>query len=214
MGIKPPTGHHINREQLLRRAMQGRPLHDASPTQAKQPWPGDSGVDGGDPGRALRKALGQDGVSAAKAAPSGVAQRMGPTARMTLEAEIEGRLSAAARDHFGAIPLDDYRALQSGSLNLRNPDVRTRLPASVQESYDWYFETAEANDWGTVRVLQRQVGDESVYMVATTTDGSDHYMELFDVRGAPLGSGQQMDGETTQWDANQGDCRQHLEPYR
>jgi len=96
---------------------------------------------------------------------------------------------------------------------MRDPDVRATVPGSVQESYDYYYQEAEANDWGTVRVLEREVDGDPVYLVATTTDGSDAYMELFDASGLPLGSGQQIEGESTVWDAEQGDCRQHLEQY-
>tara|TARA_B100000676_G_C17556576_1_gene570081 strand:- start:128 stop:529 length:402 start_codon:yes stop_codon:yes gene_type:complete len=132
---------------------------------------------------------------------------------MELEAQIGNDLAQRTRAQFTHFDLQNWQQLQSGRVDMRDPAARAAMPESVQESYDYYYNKAEANDWGSVRVLERQVGDDPVYLVATTTDGSDAYMELFDRDGEPLGSGQQIEGQPTDWDAVQGACREHLEQY-
>ena len=214
MAIKGPASMSFTQTELLRRATQGRPLTESRQDDPHDQRPGRSGVEGSHRLQAIRTAVGRVARQATPSDSASEARRpLGPAVRMDLEAQLGDPLSARARAQFEGLPLGDWQAVQDGRLNMRDADVRAALPESVQESYDWYYNKAEANDWGTARVLARQVGDDPIFLVATTTDGSEHYMELFDARGNALGSGQQMDGELTQWDQRQGDCRQHLAQY-
>lgn len=214
MAIKGPTQQLPPRDELLRRATQGRPLRDPAPTEQVPERPGASGVDSGERLQAMqgvvghqqhRPPLGNSGLSGPR--------NLGPATRMELEAQLGGDLAERTRAQFTNFDLQNWEQLQSGRVDMRDAAARAGTPDGVQESYDYYYNKAEANDWGTVRVLERQVGDDPIYLVATTTDGSDAYMELFDRDGAPLGSGQQIEGQPTDWDAIQGACRHHLDQY-
>ena len=54
---------------------------------------------------------------------------------------------------------------------------------------------------------RHELDGESLYMVATRTDGSDNYMELFGADGRPLASGEAMENEPRRWDAVFGASR-------
>lgn len=205
----------LNRDELLRRATQGRPLTNEVAPETPVQRPGESGVESPERLRALQGLLGREPAQVSQR----VVQRDGPgnlgaASRMALDAELRaGSPGSRARDHFGGFDLQNWESLQEGKVDMRDAQARDALPDNVKESYDYYFNRAEANDWGTVRVLKREVEGDPVYLVATTTDGSDAYMELFSESGDQLGSGQQMEGERTDWDARFGACRQHLEQY-
>ena len=77
----------------------------------------------------------------------------------------------------------------------------------MRASYQHYYDHAEANDWASVRLSQHRVGAEEVYMVSTTTDGDDNYMELFAKDGRALASGESLADDPRVWDEEFGACR-------
>ena len=91
---------------------------------------------------------------------------------------------------FARYDLSDYQNAQRNALDDRNPEVMNALPESVRDSFAHYYDHAEANDWATVYLSRHELDGESLYMVATRTDGSDNYMELFGADGRPLASGE------------------------
>ena len=76
-----------------------------------------------------------------------------------------------------------------------------RLPASVRESYGYYYTNVEENDWGTARIYEHEFEGQTVYAVTVTTDGDDGYIETFDAAGGPLLSGSTNYGPSS-WDAD------------
>jgi hypothetical protein len=127
--------------------------------------------------------------------------------QLLFDNQPEVSLADAAKDQFASYDLTKFDNLENNLIDERDPAVFDALPASVRDSYNHYFSHAEANDWGTVRIAKHQVAGEDVYMVNTTTDGSDNYMELFAADGRPLASGQAQEDDARNWDAEFGACR-------
>jgi hypothetical protein len=63
------------------------------------------------------------------------------------------------------------------------------IPPSVHEAHDYYLNTVEKQDWGSVRLYRVPVDRQPVYAVRVTTDGDDGWMELYDEQGTELGVG-------------------------
>jgi hypothetical protein len=80
------------------------------------------------------------------------------------------------------------------------------LPASVRESYAYFYTNVEEQDWGSARIYEHELGGEKVYAVTVTTDGDDGYIEAFDAQGEPLLSGTTGYGATG-WDDDFGAVR-------
>lgn len=66
---------------------------------------------------------------------------------------------------------------------------RRSYPQLVREAYDLYFEEVECGDWGSVRFYMMPVAEEDVFIIHTTTDGDDGWLELIALDGSPLGLG-------------------------
>ena len=146
----------------------------------------------------------------AEAAPHGGGRsvRSVGAATAALLSDRQGGVTAErAQDAFGRYDLSDYQNAQRNSLDDRNPEVMNALPESVRDSFAHYYDHAEANDWATVYLSRHELDGESLYMVATRTDGSDNYMELFGADGRPLASGEAMENEPRRWDAEFGASR-------
>jgi len=62
-------------------------------------------------------------------------------------------------------------------------------PQSVKDASDYYGREVEAHDWGSVGVYRIQLVNQFVFIVMTTTDGDDGWVELYDVNGEELGVG-------------------------
>ncbi|MDE0883571.1 MAG: hypothetical protein OSB21_13345 [Myxococcota bacterium] len=144
--------------------------------------------------------------AANNAAQAGV-RNLGAATALLFNEPAEASLADRTKEQFASFDLTDYSALDGKAVKERDPNVMRNLPDNVQESYEHYFNNAEANDWGSVTISKHQVGGEDVYMVSTTTDGDDNYMELFAKDGAKLASGQSYADDTRVWDAEFGACR-------
>ncbi|NJL73710.1 MAG: hypothetical protein HC892_00415 [Saprospiraceae bacterium] len=68
-------------------------------------------------------------------------------------------------------------------------DSATALPNTVREAVDYYYEHIEKRDIGVVRLYQLMLENSLVYLVRTTTDGDDGWIELFGATGEPFGTG-------------------------
>ncbi|MFO0723575.1 MAG: hypothetical protein U1E65_07335 [Myxococcota bacterium] len=66
-----------------------------------------------------------------------------------------------------------------------HPENRASLPAGVLKAYD-FFERAESHDWAGVTLQRANVAGFDAYLVFTTTDGDDGYLEVLDKNGAPV----------------------------
>lgn len=143
--------------------------------------------------------------------PSGQAPRtvrnLGPATSLMIDEAPVGLTPDRAKEAFADFDLSRYENARLNELDERDPAVMRSLPQSVQDSYQHYYDHAEANDWASVYISKHQLDDESVYMVATRTDGSDNYMELFDVNGEALASGRAIEDEPRDWDSSFGECR-------
>ena len=63
------------------------------------------------------------------------------------------------------------------------------FPPSVHAAHDYYLNTVEKQDWGSVSLYKVPVGDQPIYAVRVTTDGDDGWLELYDAQGTELGVG-------------------------
>lgn len=68
------------------------------------------------------------------------------------------------------------------------PQNRAGLPQGVLRAYD-FFERAQAHDWAGVTLQQAKIGGFDAYVIYTSTDGDDAYLEVLDKGGAPIVSG-------------------------
>ena len=134
-------------------------------------------------------------------------RNLGPATSLTIDDESRGISAERAKEAFADFDLSRYENARLNELDKRDPAVMRSLPQSVRDSYQHYYDHAEANDWASVYISQHPVDGESVYMVATRTDGSDNYMELFDASGTALASGRAIENEPRDWDTTFGDCR-------
>lgn len=111
-------------------------------------------------------------------------------ARSVVESHYYNYWTAQYNAHQNDIDLDEP-FLGSFELDRRN---LKQAPLSVQEAHNYYFETVEQADWGGVSYYQvpinmaDQVGP-SFFLVRTTTDGDDGWVELYDQAGIELGVG-------------------------
>jgi len=86
------------------------------------------------------------------------------------------------------------------------------LPPGVQEAFRFYFDNVETRDWGGVGIFKLDdIAGETVYVVNTTTDGDDGFVEVFDGTGRRLATGQtDLDAggnPITGWDEQLGAVR-------
>jgi len=81
------------------------------------------------------------------------------------------------------------------SLDLKDEKVRSTLPQPVLEAYDYYFDTVESADWGSVSVSKEAIQNQDVFAVTVSTDGDDGWAELFDAKGQKLGAARTL----SQW---------------
>jgi hypothetical protein len=63
------------------------------------------------------------------------------------------------------------------------------LPEPVRQAYAFYFHAVEAHDWGNVYLYGVSLAGTPLYIIRTTTDGDDGWVELYDGAGALLGAG-------------------------
>ena len=134
-------------------------------------------------------------------------RNLGPATSLMIDEERRGLSPDRAKEAFADFDLSHYENARLNELDERDPAVMERLPQSVRDSYQHYYDHAEANDWATVYISKHPLDGESVYMVATRTDGSDNYMELFDADGVALASGRAIENDPRDWDSTFGDCR-------
>jgi hypothetical protein len=165
------------------------------------------GLGGADRAEMLRFMALKDGHQEQQGGAQAAVRNLGAATPLLFANQPEVSLADAAKGQFANYDLTTFDNLEKNVIDERDPAVFDALPASVRESYNHYFNHAEANDWGTVRIAKHQVAGEDVYMVNTTTDGSDNYMELFAADGRPLASGQAQEDDARNWDAEFGACR-------
>ncbi len=94
--------------------------------------------------------------------------------RTFFENLLQNRQSIEGNFH---IPRSEYEA------------AKKAYPQLVREAYDLYYENVECGDWGTVRFYLMPVRDEEIFVIQTTTDGDDGWLEVYDLTGNPLGLG-------------------------
>lgn len=111
----------------------------------------------------------------------------------------------AARAALDDMPLD----LLGGRYAMFEPEVRRSLPATVIESWRFYTGTVEARGLGCVHVVDiaLSAAHGAVYLVRTTTEEGEGYLEVYAADGAPLASGRLGGGRLTSWDERFGAVR-------
>jgi len=164
------------------------------------------GMSGGERAEMQRFMALKNSAESSGQAKSGV-RNLGAATPLLFEAQAGESLQDRAKAQFADFDLTQMSNAQLNNLDERDPRVMERLPQSVQDSYQHYYDNAEANDWASVYLSKHQVGDDDVYMIATRTDGSDNYMELFDASGKPLASGEALEDDRRNWDSEFGACR-------
>ena len=83
----------------------------------------------------------------------------------------------------------------------RSRQTLAATPSTVQAAHSYYYENVESADWGSVRLYFVPLGEHGFFVVRTTTDGDDGWIELFGQDGVELGFGRtyiEQIGWTTQ----------------
>ena len=105
-----------------------------------------------------------------------------------VRAAIEQLLRAYWLRRYEAYLADDE--LDNGFLEEHKIDRHgSELPVSVRHAVDYYYNNVEAQDWGGVTLLKAPLAEQPTYIVRTTTDGDDGWLELYGEQGEELGVG-------------------------
>lgn len=84
--------------------------------------------------------------------------------------------------------------------------ARAGLPAAVLSSFDWYYR-AEKADWASCGLWRVTLGGADVYLVYTSSDGDDCWLETFATDGTPALSARFLAGTFQLWDEFFGRAR-------
>ena len=87
--------------------------------------------------------------------------------------------------------------------SLREAENRNSMPAPVLEAYDHYRERIENQDLGKVHGATLLVGEHITFSIYVETDGSDGWLEIYDIEGQLLGAARTNLGEVSWGDRNQ-----------
>ena len=79
--------------------------------------------------------------------------------------------------------------------SLRETENRDSMPAPVLEAYDYYAQRIEAQDLGKVHGATLLVGEHITFSIYVETDGSDGWLEVYDIEGQLLGAARTELGE-------------------
>lgn len=108
-------------------------------------------------------------------------------------------------------PMDDAAS------NVDRMKLVAKLPKGVQEAFNFYFKHVETADWGSVSVFKANVKGEAAFVVRTSTDGDDSYVEAFNFAGKRIATGlggfDDAGKATITWDAKLGDVRKVATQY-
>ncbi|NEQ77609.1 MAG: hypothetical protein F6K23_34115 [Okeania sp. SIO2C9] len=66
-----------------------------------------------------------------------------------------------------------------------NPE---ELSENAYAAYQFYRETVEMGDWGSVRAYRMEVEEEAIEIIYVVTDGDDGWLEAYDLDGNLLGA--------------------------
>jgi hypothetical protein len=83
----------------------------------------------------------------------------------------------------GTGPLADY-VMPS----LSEPENRLGMPEPMLSAYDYYHGHIVAKDLGSVYGVTLLVGEQITFAIVVTTDGSDGWLEVYDIEGQLLGA--------------------------
>jgi len=127
-------------------------------------------------------------------APSG----LGDTALAALKAAIEALdLSEGAEAGLPGAERIDARA---------GHGARDGLPAAVLSGFDWYYQAEDA-DWASCGLWRVTLGGAEVYLLYTSSDGDDGWLETFSTDGTPALSARLLTGQLDRWDEFFGRAR-------
>ena len=80
--------------------------------------------------------------------------------------------------------------------SLREPNNREGIPQPVLEAHDYYVTHVMDQDWGTVHNITLLVGEAITFAIFVETDGSDGWLEVYDIEGKLLGVARTELGKT------------------
>lgn len=93
--------------------------------------------------------------------------------------------------------------------SLQEASNRAGMPQPVLESYDYYAANVMEQDWGTVHSVTLLVGENITFSIYVETDGSDGWLEIYDIEGKLLGAARTALGDVT-W-GDQGEIRSQVQ---
>ena len=131
------------------------------------------------------------------------------------------QLTKAAKDFLTGIDWSadalpkNLTSLDTADTNPERMKQIAKLPKGVQEAFNFYFKHCEQEDWGSVGVYKANLNGQAVYVVRTSTDGDDGFVEAFNFAGKRIATGLEGykdDGKggftpTTTWDTKLGAVR-------
>lgn len=75
---------------------------------------------------------------------------------------------------------------------LRDPAERSKVPKSVLEACDFYYQNVLEQDCGDVQAFRVPSRGEHTFAIRVTSDGGDGWLEVFDRRGELLGAADRL----------------------
>ncbi len=93
--------------------------------------------------------------------------------------------------------------------SLQDASNREGMPQAVLDAYDYYTTNVMEQDWGTVHSVTLLVGEHITFSIYVETDGSDGWLEIYDIEGALLGAARTELGNVA-W-GEQGEIRRQVQ---
>lgn len=125
-------------------------------------------------------------------------------------AALDDAVILALREAIGALDLSEglETALPAARrVSARVGDSGRRgVPAAVLAGFDWYYQ-AESADWASCGLWTLSLAGVDVYLLYTSSDGDDAWLECYGLDGTPAASARFYGGKLLRWDEFFGRAR-------
>lgn len=76
--------------------------------------------------------------------------------------------------------LGEVETIFPNSISISHADIIRECPPGTVESYKYYWDNVEMQDWGGVYVIKVKIAGIDIFITHVFTDGDDGWMEIYD----------------------------------